>query len=493
MGLLGIDIGTSALKACLYGLDGALQTRASIEYGRAGADLHPEQLWNSLRSAVRKVTSATEFSPVCAIAISSHGESFVPVGERGEPLCPFILNTAACGGDEADEFARRFGKAEIFAATGLPVHSMYTLPKIAWLRHQQPELFGRAARFLCVEDYLMARAGVGPYISTSLASRTMGLDIVARCWSPTLLDIAGINADMLAIPVAPGTPLGTAAPAVCDELNLPRNALWVAGGHDQGCCSLGAGGIRERVAVDGSGTFECLSIPVRRPFLSAAALRCNFPSEIHAAPNLFLTLAYVAGGIALKWFRDTLSRSFVEQATNQNADPYSLMLADLPDEPTDLIAFPHLIGTGTPWLNGGARGAIFGLDASTTYAQVAKAILEGITMEMLWNIDLQKQSGIELERIHAVGGGARSSAWLQLKADAFGQEVVAIEGEASCAGAAICAALGARAFADVDQATEAFVRPGRRFEPRSEQHARYREKLAAYQRLAGRVFDFPSP
>lgn len=494
MALLGIDIGTTALKATLYSTEGEELARASLEYGSAGAgaELRPDSLWSALAGVVARVRRDAPSARIAAAAISSHGESFVAVDRDGRAIGPFVLNTAPIAVDEAADFGRRFGKQAIFERTGLPVHNMYTLPKIAWLRKNRPDVFAAADRFLCVEDYILTRAGVGSYISTSLASRTMGLDLERCVWSEDLLAYAGIEARQLAKPVASGTRLGRGSATACDELGLPVDIEWVAGGHDQGCCSLGAGGVAEGVAVDGTGTFECVTIPMAAASVSTDALRYNFPTERHTVRGMFLTLSYIAGGVALKWFRDTVSRHLVDAAATLDVDPYTLILDDLPEGPTDLLVFPHLIGTGTPWLDAGARGAVVGIGAGTTYRELAKAVLEGITLEMQWNLELQAGIGVHLGRIHAVGGGSRSDYWLQMKADIFGHDVVAVPGEASSAGAAMTAGVGIGAFRSYGEAAEAFVREGKVFSPRDHLTLAYRQKLDRHRDMARRIYGFES-
>jgi xylulokinase len=489
--LLGIDVGSTALKAALYDGGGTVLAGASLEYASGG--FTPESLWQALATVIARLRRAAPTVTIRAAAISSHGESFVPVDGAGRAIGPFVLNTAPIAIDEAAAFADRFGRDAIFGRTGLPTHQMYTLPKIAWLRTHRPEVFAAARRFLCVEDYLLSRLGVGAHISASLASRTMALDLSTFDWIDDYLAFAGIGPERLAIPVASGTRLGRGDPALAAELGLPANVEWVAGGHDQGCCSLGAGGVAEGTAVDGTGTFECVTIPVRKPVLTPEALACNFPTEAHTVAGLDLTLSYISGGVALKWVRDAAGRHLVDAAAAVGRDVYDLMLAGLPDEPTGLSFLPHLVGTGTPWLDATARGAVVGISADTGFADLVKAALEGITLEMQWNLELQAGIGIDIGRIHAVGGGARSDVWLQMKADIFDREVVAVMGEASCAGAAMGAGVGIGLFSSHAEAAGAFVREGRSYEPRPRVTARYREKAAAYRDVSRRLYGFEKP
>jgi xylulokinase len=151
-----------------------------------------------------------------------------------------------------------------------------------------------------------------------------------------------------------------------------------------------------------------------------------------------------------------------------------------------------LLGTGTPWLDPDARGVIAGLTRNTTFEGFARSGLEGVTYEMRWNLDLLEAAGLPVTVIHAVGGGSRSRTWLQMKADIFGREVVAIDGEASCSGAAICAAIGSGVYSCWEEASNAFVRVAETFAPRAAVHSQYQSVFEQYKELANRVYGFRS-
>ena len=488
MTLLAIDIGTGGPKASIYALSGEALCSAECEYSAdrksPEGELDSADLWESLATVLIQLPSEHRLN-VEAVSISSHGESFVTLDASGTPLGPFILNLDPRAAPEAKELAELFGAGELHQLTGLPCHAMYTLPKIMWLRRNRPEIFARTAQFLCVEDYLLQRIGVGAFISESLASRTFAFDLKRGAWSDMLLESVGISREMLAKPVSSGTDLGHASCEAAAELGLPIKARWVAGGHDQACCSLGGGGLREAVAVDGTGTFECISISHRERMLSQAEVLTNFPEERHVVPGMFLTLAYVPGGLVPKWLREITAESGT--ATRQS---YSSLFSQLPREPTGLLFFPHLVGTGTPWLDAEARGTIIGLSSETTQGDLFKGGLEGITFEMLWNLELLGQAGVRIEHVNAVGGGARSAAWLQLKADIFGREILVIEGEASRMGAAICAGVGVGAFSTWQEGADALVREQRVLHPDVGRQKRYREIFESYKHFAERVYGY---
>jgi xylulokinase len=496
--LLGIDVGTSELKATLFSDDGASLTTASVEYSpqtdNAGfAELDPELLWSSLRDLIQHVVRESGGHKVVAVGISSHGESFVVLGRNWLPVTRFILNVDSRAAEEMAEFVAAFSRERLYQITGLPPHPMYTLPKIAWLRKHAPDQFDAAAKFVCVLEYLLQRATGETWIDFSLASRMLALDVTSGSWDKELLRYAGISASHLAQVSPGGRSVGRAREAVARELGLPRNARWVTGGHDQACCSLGAGALAPGTVADGTGTFECISVATERPMLSSQSLKANLPCGRHTVPDRYLTLTYAPGGVVLKWFRDRCGRKVLAQARETDRSAYEVILSCVPDEPTGLLVLPYLLGTGTPWMDPKARATVHGITYTTTCEALVKAALEGVTYEMRSNLEMLERLGVAVRRIVAVGGGAKSSVWLQLKADIFGREVVALAGEASCRGAALCAGVGSGVYRSFEEATQVAVRPQRVYEPRPAMCRRYNELFQQYKEFAKSLYGYELP
>jgi xylulokinase len=451
------------------------------------AELDPEAFWESVCNGISAICKPLR-RPLLAAAISSQGESFLPLDENGKAVGNIILNIDSRAVTEMEEFSTAFGRDSLYRRTGLPPHPMYSLAKIAWLRKNQPEVFRKSARFVCLEDYILGRLGMEPAISSPLASRTMGLDIHRNAWDDNLLEFAGISSHRLSQVAPSGTAVGVTAPKIAAELGLSEGVVWCTGGHDQVCASIGAGAQEPGTLADGTGTFECISVPMTAPLLSEASLAANFPCERHAITGQFVSLAYIPGGIALKWLRDTCNRDRAAQAKVAGRSAYEFMLADIPDEPTGLYFFPFLLGTGTPWLDSEARAAIWGLTSSTSTQQLVKAAIEGVCYEMRVNLEIFKSLGIRVDRVLAVGGGAKSELWLQLKADIFQCPVVAVSGEAGSRGAAICAGIGGNVYKNWNEGIATMVKPGRAFEPRQTAQRQYQELFEQYKEFGHRIY-----
>lgn len=492
MSFLTLDLGSSELKVVVYDLDGTCISSVTTEVKGARvegcrAELDPEALWRAVCEAISAVCTPLR-TPLKAAAISSHGESFIPLDQKGQAIGNIFLNFDSRAGAEMMEFLEAFGKAPLYKLTGLPPHPAYPLPKIAWLRKNQPEVFRDSARFVCLEDYILHRLGMEGTISSSLASRTMALDIHRNDWAEDLVEFAGVTPQHFSRVEPSGTVVGAADPRIAQELALPLNMMWCTGGHDQVCASIGAGAQAPGTLADGTGTFECISAPLERPLLSEASLAANLPCERHAIADRFLTLAYGPGGIALKWLRDNCNSLLVSHAKATGKSAYDLMLSNIPDGPTGILFFPYLLGTGTPWLDSEARASIWGVTRSTSNQQLVKSALEGVCFEMRWNLEIFDSIGVRADRILAVGGGARSSVWLQLKADIFERTVIEVPGEASSKGAAICAGIGVNAYGSWNEAIAVMAKPGRVFEPRPAMQQRYRELFDQYKELALRLY-----
>jgi xylulokinase len=191
-----------------------------------------------------------------------------------------------------------------------------------------------------------------------------------------------------------------------------------------------------------------------------------------------------SGGLLLRWFRDTLGKDKLLEAQQSGGDAYDLMLANAKSGPTDLMVLPHFSGSGTPTLDTTSRGAFLGMTFATTQADMAKAILEGLTFELRVNLDLLRESGIEIKELHTVGGGARSDIWLQLKADICNIPLnIPRLTEAACLGAAVLASVGAGNYDSINSAVKEAVVIDRKIIPCSKNVEAYRKRNKLYMEL----------
>lgn len=490
MSLMGIDLGTTGCKVIAFDLEGRIIAHAYREYPlihrRPGwSELDSNLVWERVVDAIREVASKTRNDPIEALAVASQGEAVTPVMEDGEVLDTAITTFDSRAEGIAEEIAEKMSPIEIMRITGMPLSGITTAVKLIWLKRNRPEIFGRVWKFLGYEDFVLFKLGMRPVEDWSLASRTMLFDIIRKRWSEKMLELVGIDPDLLPETAPSGTVVDRISPKVAEELGLPKSVVGVTGGHDQPCGALGAGVIRPGLVMDATGTVECFAPAFSEPVLNEKMIEGKFACYPHVVPDLYVTLAFVAsGGVILRWFRDTLAGEERIEAQRRGVDVYDLLMEEMPDEPSRLMFLPHFSGSGTPYLDVESKGAILGLTLATSKGEIIKAILEGISFEMRHNLELMEEAGIEIRELRAIGGGAKSERWLQLKADIYGKPVVAMDvSEGVCLGAAMLAGTAIGRYSSLEEAVELLVKPRKTFLPRSKTKSIYDERFEIYKRI----------
>lgn len=491
MSLIGLDIGTSACKAILFDEEGAILGQAAREYPIATpqpgwAEQDAEQVWRLALACLGEIAAAARTDAPQALALSVQGEAVIAVDAHNRPLRPAILGMDTRTVAENDWLSERFGGEALYTRTGMPLHTINTLPKLLWLRRHEPETWARAARLLLYEDYILARLGATPTISHCLASRTQLYDLARGDWADDILATFDIAPERLAtLAPADGGIVGAMSPTLRRELGLSREVALVSGGHDQACAALGSGVVQPGLAMVSTGAAEVVEVALSSPTLGEALREGNVSVYRHVAPGLFLAMTLNhSGGLLLRWFRDALCPAERDAAIAAGLDPYDALLAGAPEGPTPLLVLPHWAGSGTPWLDTRSKGAILGLTFDTDRATLAKAILEGLTFELRTNLDLLRHGGIAIDALHAVGGGARSPLWLSLKADICQVPLrVPQVTDAACLGAALLAGVGAGCYADVGEAVRRTVRMAQEVSPQARAVAEYAPRYALYRQV----------
>ncbi len=494
MSLMGVDLGTTGVKAVIFNEDGRILGTGYREYrliypGPSGwVELDPEELWAATFLAIRQASvQAGSSDPVEALSVSSMGETFLPIGRDGKPLTNAIANLDTRAGKEAQFIKETIGELKVFQKTGHPVHPMYTFPKALWLKDNQKEVFAKTLKFLCGEDFLLYRLGAdGAVTDWSLASRTMGFDVVSCTWWSELCQTLGLDVAMWSEPLPSGQPVGTLRDELADELDLPKGVVLATGGHDQPCGCLGSAVVRGGVAMDAIGTVDCITAAMSFPVLSKSMLENNFCCYPHVVRDLYVTVTWSwTGGVLLRWFRDTFASEERSVAIRTGTDVYQLILAQVSSEPTSLFVLPHFTPTtGTPHMDTRSSGVIAGLKLSTDRGQIIRALLEGINYEMRLNLERLKGAGIEINEIRAIGGGARSDFWLQLKADMFGIPVARQKvTEATAYGASLLAGQALGKWPSSGERALETVSVERIFEPRPQYVRIYEDRFRLYQDL----------
>ena len=490
MSLMGVDVGTTGCKAMVISSEGEVRAFSYREYPlihpKPGwAELDPAVVWSGIVQVIGEAAAGSTHDPVRALGVSVQGEATVPVNRDGDHIHNFVVTFDERTTEQCAWWERSVGRERLFEITGMPLHPMYSINKIIWFVQNMPDLLEHAWKFLCMEDYVLMKLGVEPTIDYSLAARTMAFDLDKRNWSEFILSRAGVDRKYLSTVKPSGTAVGRVAPRAASELGLPRSVMAVTGGHDQCCGALGSGVTGEGMAMNATGTSDVLQPVFTQPRLGTQMVEHNYCCYPHVKGDMYTCCAFnLTGGLLLRWYRDTFWQMEMREETGSGRDVYDLIVGGASPEASSLFILPHFVGSGTPTLDPLSSGAILGLSLATRREDVSRSVLDSLNYELRLNIETLEELGIPIEEIRAVGGGAKSTRWLQMKADVFGKPVTSLAlSEAPCLGAALLAGAAIGTYESVDEGVSTAVRVGDTYEPDMKAHTRYTEKFEVYRKI----------
>jgi xylulokinase len=483
---LTFDLGTTALKTALISGGGELLAVHTIEYTPRAprpdwAEMAPEVYWQAAVEGTRAVFSQTrvDSSSLAGIGFSSQGQTFVPIDRAGCPLYDAIVWMDNRAQEIADAWEASWLSRERYRRiSGFPwLLAALTVFKVAWLGRHAPEAH-RAWKFLCLPDYLIYRM-TGETATDYVTAVVNGFfNLETRTWEPQLLEAAGITREQLPTVLSPGTVAGKLRSEAAAQLGLPSGVPISVGAHDQLVGAVGAGNVRPGVVTETTGT--SLAVIATTPALLDDR---RIMVGNHAVPGLSYAMSFaLTSAIVLKWLRDLCAP---EQAYGE----FLLGVESIPPGCEGLCVLPHFLGTSMPPFNPHVRGAFVGLTLGHTRGHLARAIMEACACLLKECVDPVTDHGIPLRSVRSLGGAARSDIWLQMKADLLGIPVERPAcADAASLGAAMLSAVGTGRFSSITEASEAWYRPARVFEPDLTRFEIYREVYARYLDLMWRLY-----
>lgn len=487
MSIAGLDVGTTGCKCTLYSENGEFLSESYLEYcqsqGSENTEIDGLAVWESVKRVLRDI--ATEAADLKAIGVTSFGESVVLLDAGDKPLMNSMLYTDTRGEEQCERLVQRFGEKKLETITGLKPHCMYSISKLMWIRENKPEIYDAAKRILLFEDYIVYMLSGMAQIDYSLATRTMAFDISRLQWSDEILTFANIGKEKLADVVPTGSRAGYLKEDLAHLLGLPANVVIVSGCHDQMAATIGAGVLQPGMSVDGTGTVECIT-PVFHEIPSANIFfESGYSVTPHVTPGCYITYAFsFTGGALLKWYRDKLNGKKEEIEQREGRSIYDVLNDKVKDKPSGLLVLPHFSGAATPYMDSHSTGAIVGLTLATDAIDIYRALMEGVTFEMLLNMEHLRAAGIEIREIRATGGGANSGLWLQMKADILNIPVVSLGvAQAGTMGCVMLAGIACGMYQNLEEAVGIFVKDGITYYPRKEKNKEYLKIYSKYKKL----------
>ena len=483
--LLAHDIGTSGNKATLYRDDGTIVASAvepyEVYYSESCcAEQDAGDWWRAVVSSTRKLLKDENPADVAAVSFSGHMNGCLCVGEDGVPLRRSILWMDTRASEEAALLEERFGVEGFYKITGARPQAFYSAEKLMWVKRHQPEIYARTYRMLQSKDYISLRLTGRFATDHNDASNTNLYDLRRRCWSEELAAAAGIDMEKLPEILCSSDTVGYVTEEAARETGLLPGTRVIAGAGDGGCATVGAGCWRNGAAYCCLGTSAWISTAISEPAMDGEMVVFNM---VHPDPRLYIPCgAMQSAGSAFNWMKNEICTHEKHIAGTTGASVYDLICSQAGSAPmgaNGLMFLPYLMGERSPWWDSLAKGAYIGLTPAHTRADLLRATVEGVALNLAQIYD-SFRSRTE-PPLTLIGGLALSELWRQTVADALGVRVMqtTCTEEASSMGAAVIAGVGAGIFKDYS-ASELFIRPKAVTEPDAAAHEFYRGRLPVY-------------
>lgn len=491
--VLGIDIGTTAIKAAVFDESGVQRGSHSCEYTLStpspvevelAADVYLHAFKSALSGAVS--SAGVNSREIVSLGISAQGETLFFLDEKAQPLRPAIVWMDNRATAQAAWIEGQLGRETVHSTTGqVGMSATWPASKILWVKQNEPDVFKKTSKFLLIEDYFIYLL-TGQYASEdSLLCSTMYWDINTRQYWPAMLDLLGIEESQLPQIYRPGSPLGGISARAAEEFGLSTETLVCLGALDQACGAIGVGNVRPGIFSESTGAALASVAMTPHPVIDPSGQMPCFASGI---PGLYMVHAYSTGGMAIRWFRDTFCGAEMEAERAGGPNAYTAidgLVESTEPGSAGLRVLPHLQGSGPPDTECLAKGVFLNVTLAHSRGHFARGIMEGVAMVLRRMLEETQALGVDVLEIRSLSGGARSKAWCQIKANASGMPVRTMKNTdvAACLGAAILAGVGAGVWTSVAETATRFAEYDLEYTPAPQYQALYDAMLAEYKLL----------
>lgn len=477
--VMGVDLGTSAVKVILMDQAGKVCLEASKSYPliqeKSGySEQDPNEWVEKTTAALKELVSNFDgdVTDIEGISFSGQMHGLVLLDDNNEVLRNAILWNDTRTTEQCRQIYDLVGEEKLLQITKNPALEGFTLPKILWVKAYEPDVLAKAFVFVLPKDYLRYKMTGQIHMDYSDAAGTLVLDIAKKEWSSEICELVGIDRNLCPPLVESHAFVGTITEAFALETGLAPTTKVFAGGADNACGAIGSGILTEGKTLCSIGTSGVV--------LSYEETRDrNFDGKVHyfnhGQENAYYTMGVtLAAGYSLSWFKDTFAK---EEAF----ETFLEGLENVPAGANGLLFTPYLVGERTPHADAVIRGSFIGMDASHSRIDFARAVIEGITFSLNESIDIFRESGKTIDTIISIGGGAKNETWLQIQADVFNARIVKLSSEQGPAvGAAMLAAFGAGLFNSLQECAEVFTAEDKSYEPIPENVEKYQKLFQLY-------------
>ncbi len=435
--ILGVDIGTTSLKACVFDEKGNELASKTLAYDLITEgefiEFPAEKYYELFKTAF---DALSENGRIDALAIDTQGETIIFCDEKGNPLMNAIVWLDNRAEKEAKEMQAYFGLKTVYERTGqTEVPAGYPAPKILWLKRNHPEIFAKVKKIMLLEDYLLYRLTGNFVAERSLLSSSLYLDVVTGEYWQEMLDYVGITKDMLPELKESGEYVG--------DFNGTKVST---GALDQIAGFIGTG--INKVGMISEMTGTCLAVCAFSDKIPPYYEGIKVPAHYVAKGKYCLLMWASTAGMVLEWYK----KNFCEEIGFKQLDADA---EKVPFGSEGLTFVPHLCGSIMPVKDELMKGGVYGIELKHTRAHFSRAIMEAVACLLRQFIE---HLNLPITEVISIGGGARSKLWLQIKADVTGKKLLTLkQKETGCLGTAILAGAGANIFESVDNAVKDII------------------------------------
>jgi xylulokinase len=456
--ILAHDLGTTGNKASLFDEQGKVCASSLSVYGTEyprpnWVEQNPEDWWKAVCASTKELLSVSKVTPkqIACITFSGQMMGCVVLDRKARPIRNALIWADTRAIPEAEQMIAKVGMKNAYRITGHRASSSYSAAKIMWVRDHQPEIFSEAHKFVNAKDFIVARLTGVFATDFSDASSTNLYDLETYEWSPTMLEASGLDRSILPDLHESTDVVGQVLASVADEVGVAAGTPVVIGGGDGCCAAAGAGVVREGSAYNYLGSSSWIAIASRQPIFDPSMRTFTWAHMMRGMYSPCGTMQ--AAGGSYQWLRDIFCQQEKEAAERLKVSPYELMnLQAEKSKPgaNGLLYFPYLLGERAPRWNPDARAVYFGLNMGHTRADIIRATLEGITLNLKVILDAFCQQGAQIEAMRVIGGGASGRTWRQIMADIYGIPIrrPALLAEATSFGAALAGGIGVGIYKD---------------------------------------------
>jgi len=479
--VLGVDVGTTSTKTLLISAeDGSVLASHAKGYReiKPETEQKAEDWWDAVVETIRAVCSTPEIANnVKGISLSTQGGTVVPVDADFNPIDNAIVWTDHRCTEEREEFIAEFGLKTMYETSGWNLGTGLPALELRNMKKNKPELFNKAAMFLTVPDFVIAKMTGKPAVDLSNAGINQLTNIGTGDHDERLMAFAGVKREQLAVIVPSCEPVGTLTPAAAKELGLPESVVVSGGAHDQYAVALGAGIVETGDAIIGTGTAWVVT-----------ALRddSNFASglaqSISATKDKWGTMFSIGvGGKCLDWFREHVA-GLEGQALDYGT--INAMISERRAPGANGVTFyPYFNGMSLPEKDGNVKATVVGLTLAHDRCDIAQAVMEGVTYQIACALDLLKASQ-KVDRVIVAGGATKSPVWMQMLANVIGHPIYATDvADLACVGAGMMAAVGCGIYGSTVEAAAKMTPSVREIKPNEDAEA-YAKLFDAYKKGA---------